>query len=385
MKILYDHQAFTFQRFGGVSKCFCELITRLPRQAHAEIGIVESNNVHLRQSGLCPNLRSARIDELWMNRNFHFKGNFFLYRNLNKYLPCLPTAENLNKRCSIERLKKGEYDVFHPTFFDDYFLPYLKKNVPFVLTIHDMMPELFPQHFKKNDMQIVKKRKLARMANAIVAVSENTKQDIIDILHVPAEKISVIYHGTPEKKMEMAPPVVDKPYFLYMGTRDGYKNFPQTVIDFADFAHRHEGVALVCTGDDFNKQERLLLRKLHIEDRVIHIHASEQIVDSLYAHAIAFIYPSLYEGFGMPILEAFTAGCPVLLNCKSCFPEVAGDAAVFFCSDDTGSDLPYKMEQVWNWNQTQRKEVIRKGYDRMSSFSWKYSAKKLYDLYASIV
>ena len=95
---------------------------------------------------------------------------------------------------TIEELQKGEYDIFHPTFFDDYFLPYLKGK-PFVLTIHDMIPELYPLFFRPDDIHIILKRKLAPLAKAIIAVSENTKQDIVRILGIPEEKIHVVYHG----------------------------------------------------------------------------------------------------------------------------------------------------------------------------------------------
>lgn len=383
MKILYDYQAFTMQKYGGVSKCFCELISHLPSDVSWNIGIKESNNAHLHSFNIIPNLSYSTINRESFIMKRHFLGKGYLYSLTNRLFPCYSSMDNVNKHYSIKLLKEKNYDIFHPTFFDDYFLPYLNGK-PFVLTIHDMIPELFPQYFKKNDPQIVKKRKLASLASAIVAVSEKTKQDIIDILHVPKEKIHVIYHGTPKKQTDIIPPVVDKPYFLYMGTRGQYKNFQQTAIDFADFTSRHKDVVLVCTGDDFNKQERMKLKSLHLEDRIIHIQASEQIVVSLYTHAIAFVYPSLYEGFGMPILEAYAARCPVLLNNKSCFPEIAGDAAVFFCSDEASSNLSYKMEQVWNWSQAQREEFIMKGYNRMNLFSWQESAKKLYDLYASI-
>jgi len=142
MKVLYDHQAFTMQYFGGVSKCFCELISHFPDSVEAEIGIVQSDNVHLKQSGLCSKLQPVGIDSYKFRERYNFRGAYRLYCAVNKLFPSLPTAENINKLKSMELLKSGEYDVFHPTFFDSYFLPYLNGK-PFVLTVHDMMPEIF--------------------------------------------------------------------------------------------------------------------------------------------------------------------------------------------------------------------------------------------------
>ena len=358
MKVLYDHQAFTMQYFGGVSKCFCELISHFPNGVETEISIVQSDNVHLKQSGLCGKLHPVDIDSYKFREQYNFPGAYRLYCAVNKLFPSLPTAENINKLKSIELLKSREYDIFHPTFFDSYFLPYLDGK-PFVLTIHDMMPEIFLQYFGKNDMQIKGKKKLVDKASAIIAVSKQTKNDLIDILKVP--------------------------YFLYMGTRNAYKNFDRLVIAFSQVAECYKNLLLVCTGGDFNASEMKLLQQYGVKDRVVHLFASEKDVKNLYAFAKAFIYPSLYEGFGMPILEAFAYGCPVLLNKKSCFPEIAGDAGVFFRVDNDISDLREKMEEVLDWNDEKRNLVIQKGYERLTFFRWEESSRQLLAVYHSVM
>ena len=99
-----------------------------------------------------------------------------------------------------------------------------------------MMPELFPQYFDRNDFQIVGKRKLVEKANAVIAVSKQTKQDLMEILKVPEDKIKVIYHGGPVSEKISNKALIDEPYFLYMGTRDKYKNFHQLIVDFSDFS-----------------------------------------------------------------------------------------------------------------------------------------------------
>lgn len=384
MKVLYDYQAFTMQYFGGVSKSFCELISHFPEDVSVEIGVVQSNNIHLVQSGLCPMLKAVRFDYKTFLPHFHFKGKGRLYLWFNRLFPSFPSVEHLNKRKSIELLQSGSFDVFHPTFFDDYFLPYLNGK-PFVLTIHDMMPELFPQYFSRKDLQIVGKRKLVERADAIITVSEHTKQDLVEILRVPENKINVVYHGSPVYETYTQNALIDKPYFLYMGTRDKYKNFYQLIVDFGEFSKKYEKALLVCTGSEFTLQEKEMFRKYNIVDKVIHYPATDENVKNLYANAIAFVYPSLYEGFGMPILEAFAYGCPVLLNNKSCFPEIAGNAGIFFLSDNGGSDLVEKLEIAFSWSDEERKSIIQLGYEKLKFYSWQKSAKQLKDLYESII
>ena len=384
MKVLYDHQAFTMQYYGGVSKSFCELISHLPKDVSVEMGVMQSNNVHLAESGLCPMLEAVGHDYKTFLPHFHFRGKGHMYLWLNRLFPSFPSVEHVNKRRAVELLQSGDFDVFHPTFFDDYFLPYLNGK-PFVLTVHDMMPELFPQYFSRNDRQIVGKRKLTEKANAIIAVSKRTKRDLMEILKVPEDRIHVIYHGGPARERIPDKALIDEPYFLYMGMRGAYKNFHQLITDFGKFSENCKKTLLVCTGGEFTRQEKKVFRKHNILDRVVHFPATDEDVKNLYAHAVAFVYPSLYEGFGMPILKAFAYGCPVLLNNKSCFPEIAGDAGVYFLSDDQGSDLAEKLKTASSWSDEERAGIIQLGYERLNSYSWQKSARQLRDLYVSII
>ncbi len=381
MKILYDHQAFTFQRFGGVSKCFCELISNMPDDVETEISILESENVHLRESHIChfqpPKLNLSKWKS-WLP----FKGSGFLYRTLMRW-GLLSTMESVNEHCSVQALKKGDFDVFHPTFFDPYFLRYVGTK-PWVVTVHDMMPELFPEYFGTRNEQILFKKKYLSQAAAIIAVSEQTKKDMVRLLGIPGEKITVVYHGGPAREEVKDASLVDAPYFLYVGTRDAYKNFPQTLSDFSDFHKLHPEVKLVCTGGDFTLVENKMMEKLGIKDAVEHISANDHDMKVLYAHAVAFVYPSLYEGFGMPILEAFAYGCPVLLNNKSCFPEIAADAGVYFDSEPGKSNLAEVFDEIYQMSDIERKEIVEKGYKRLGDFSWKKSAEKLAGVYREV-
>lgn len=315
---------------------------------------------------------------------YPFRGTGRLYLLANRIFPKLKTAENLNKNKCIQLLKEGNFDIFHPTFYDDYFLKYLNGK-PFVLTIHDMIPELFPKYFGQKDLQIITKKKLAQKAAAIIAVSEQTKKDIIDILEVNEDKIHVIYHGGPkiEKVNKKSP--YPFPYFLYVGKRGGYKNFSQLLKDYSIFYSRNGEVKLICTGSNFTSAEKELILKYGIKDNVIHEQATDEYLRILYANAEAFIYPSLYEGFGMPILEAFAYGCPVIINKKSCFPEIAGEAAIYFESNNQYSNIAETLSSFYNSPNNFKKELIEKGYKRLSMYSWEKAANELQKVYQSIL
>ena len=334
MKILFDHQAFDMQRHGGVSNCFVQLISKFPDDVKYELSLLECDNVHLRESNLLliPPMSQSPRDFLLKK---HFYGQGKLYDLYSRFFP-QKTSLGRNRLFSIKRLKEGEFDVFHPTFFDDYFLEFLGRK-PFVLTIHDMIAELFS---RKENSHILQKKRLALAANHIIAVSKQTKEDILKYLDVPDNKVSVIYHGAPvsnSTKAEKA--LVEGKYILFVGERTGYKCFIPMLRELIPFLENDKTLRIVCTGKCFTKSEKSFFVDQHIQDQMIHIAPSDMGMANLYDHALCFIYPSVYEGFGIPILEAYKAGCPVLLNKKSCFPEIAQDAAIYFYLDYNGSNL----------------------------------------------
>lgn len=383
MKVLYDYQAFTMQHFGGVSKCFCELLMHKPKDLDYEIAISQSNNSHLIDSNLVDNLVYPAMDYQVFAKRFPHLAKHKIYKLLN-ILGLIKGAEKLNKKESILKLKEKKFDVFHATFFDDYFLPYIGDK-PFVITVHDMMPEIFPDYFKKPNPETKRKKELCEKAAAVIAVSENTKKDLIRIMDIPEEKIHVIYHGGPNIDNSFSLPLVRGEYFLYVGQRDAYKNFHQTLMDFSLFHRQFPLVKLVCTGKPFSSSENKLIRELELRQNVIYIRPTDIELLNLYHYAIAFIYPSLYEGFGMPILEAFACGCPVLLNNKSCFPEIARDAALYFESDASNSTLVDCLIQIYKMNRNDREALVKNGYRRLAFYNWTQSSLLLYNIYKKII
>ena len=209
MKVLYDHQIFTSQIYGGISRYFFELIKYFKNddEVKYELSLKYSNNYYLKKLN---NLSYKTFLE-----NYSFRGK---YRLLNI----------INKKVSKKAIYEGNYDIFHPTYYDSYFLDYIGRK-PFVLTIYDMIHEIYPEMFPLKDETSKRKKLLAQKATKIIAVSENTKKDIIRFFSIDTNKIEVIYCGTlfdmngsRNNKVDIDLP---EKYILYVGNRGGYKNF----------------------------------------------------------------------------------------------------------------------------------------------------------------
>lgn len=385
-KVLYDYQAFDMQTHGGISRCICELYKQLPDTVQATFGIEETDNVYLNQLGF-PTQGTAYRHFLSKN-NFPLKKAIYkAYYNIRRGHPSRwDKSPLLNEFKTMDLLNQADYDIFHPTFFDTYFLNYLNGK-PFVLTIHDMTEELFPQYYPANSKQILGKQILAPLAAHIIAVSEQTRKDIIRLLGVAEEKITVIYHGVDESPYVPGNSVAyDFEYILYVGARWPYKNFNTFCKYCKPILERHPNIKIVCTSSPFTKEEQSFLDALGIADKVVHRFAkSDQELGDLYHHAIAFVYPSEYEGFGIPILEAYKADCPVMLNNTSCFPEIAGDAAIYFKMSKESSDFEEQFETLYHLNTNERESLLNKQRQRMQMFSWKKAAKQLADVYQNVM
>ena len=382
MKVLYDLQAFDMQTHGGVSRCFAELYSHRPAFVDAHISVKETDNVYLQELGFPPKgtlYKNFLCDKDTKLKHFLFKLKYNIQYGKFSRLDKRPLI-NLFETESV--LKKGDFDIFHPTFFDDYFLPFLGKK-PFVITVHDMIPEIF----SIDKHQVEQKLAIIPKTTHIVAVSERTKQDLVRIMHVPEEKVSVIYHGSDEEPyMTSTTAPIAEEYILFVGTRYEYKNFKAFCKSCVVILKRHPQLKIVCTGVPFSPEEFQFFESLGIKDRMVHkfVQTRQELFD-LYHYAITFVYPSKYEGFGIPILEAYKADCPVMLNRASCFPEIAGDAAVFFDLNSEKSDFEEQFETLYRLTGDERGELIQRQRERMKLYSWSKSAAQLADVYKDVL
>ena len=381
MRILFDYQAFEMQRFGGVSRSYAELISHLREEGlSCKVGLKESDNAYI---------KLPRLKPLHYTHNKYFNGKewFKGQRTLTRWIMHATGYKNdgleigleINQEYCIRLLKRQQFDIFEPTYFDPYFLPYLNGK-PFVLTVHDMIPELLNVDRPQAEL----KQKLCPLATHIHVPSQNTKDDLIRIMGIPSEKISVIPHGSPDIPPQREQ-IFDFPYLLYVGARWSYKNFEPFIKECAHIICNSPNLHVVCTGEFFSNKEIALLSNLKIQDHVISMpHVTEELLQALYQHAVAFVYPSAYEGFGIPILEAFVNSCPVLLNNASCFPEIGGNAAIYFDINQEG-DLAKHVLELLHYSEEDRHHMINKGVQRARCFSWKESAHKLIQVYGTIL
>lgn len=244
-----------------------------------------------------------------------------------------------------------------------------------------MIHELFPEYFINDKMVVPNKIYLMEKATRIIAVSENTKKDIIKIYpHIDASKIDVVYHGCSIKINNKSVDFLPENYILFVGTRAIYKNFIFLVNSIAELLKNDSNLYLICAGGgNFNTDEKELICKLGLENQIIQKYFEEEELGTFYKKAKCFVFPSLYEGFGIPVLESMTCGCPVVLANHSSFPEVAGNAGVYFELNNS-EDLKNKVK-VLIQNETLRNEYSLKGLEQVKKFSWEEAAKECLTVY----
>ena len=382
MKLLYDHQIFTWQNYGGISRYFCELMSQftLDPRIDFRLALHYSQNEHLHQN--------PQVNRFWTHRNDFFSDSrFFSALQKKIHINVLNHIFN-NQRESVKQLKGQDFDLFHPTYYDPYFLKHLGKK-PYVLTIYDMIHEIFPDTFDKNDMTRNRKKTLADNAKKIIAISENTKKDIIKYLDVPEDKIQVIYLADSLSRTKNTNPSnvldsirVPEKYLLFVGNRSGYKNFTFLFEALFSVLKKDKNLHIICAGGGFfSASEKNLMQKMDMISRTHYYSADDATLLYLYKNAYAFVFPSLYEGFGIPVLEAFSCGCPTVLSNTSSLPEVGGDAALYFDPVDSVS-VTNIIEQILS-DENLREDLITKGYSRSKLFSWEKTAlmtKKVYEM-----
>jgi glycosyltransferase involved in cell wall biosynthesis len=225
----------------------------------------------------------------------------------------------------------------------------------------------------------------AMQAEKIIAVSEYTKNDIINVWGIDENKVKVIHHGINKNKMPISKKrLIDNPYILFAGGGRGKnKNFEHLAECFSFMSHKYNNIKLVCTGPSFRKEEINMLHKYKIMDKVINIYATTYEMAQLYHYAEVLVVPSYYEGFGFPVLEAMVYDCPVILSNTSCLPEIAQDAAIYFNPYDS-EEIFEKMADIID-NHELRKKMIFLGKKRINDFSWKKCANEHIALYETLL
>jgi len=361
MKIYFDQQIFTQQKYGGISRYIFELSKNLNYLGQdTKILAPLYINVYIKNN---PNVIGQHIEDYPKFTRKFFNYSNFLMAKLHFIDP------------------RNRPKILHETYYSSYSV--IPIHIPKIITVHDMIHEIFPQNFSVNDKTTQIKRRAIERANHVICISECTKQDLIRILNIPEHKISVVYHGISELIGDEYCHIA-YPFFLYVGQRNGYKNFEILLRTYAHSSFlRHNFKIIAFGGGSFTHEENKLMIQLNLNlNSIIHLSGSDGLLKSLYKQAVAFIYPSLYEGFGFPPLEAMMYGCPTISANASCIPEITGSASLLF-NPLSIDDLLEKMELVLT--NDMRTQLIEKGLIHHQKFTWEKCSKETLNAYHSIL
>lgn len=361
---------------------------------------IEANPMSIRKGGIgyyTQNLVEHLLKRDGENEYILFYFNLPLKQRRN--LPAFDFSKNYSNfvfpkqalRFGLQSLKKP--DVVHGTSYR----LFAQGTRGSVVTVHDLGFMRFPQFVRKfgSEKMVRRVQHALENASAVITVSENSKKDIVEYFHVPEERIVVTYEGI-NKKFYVKPDAsfmegvqdkfqIKKPYILFVGTLEPRKNIPSLVNAYAQAKPLHADFQLVLAGGLGWVYDEIFdaIEKSSVKENII---LTEYILweelHALYHGASLFVFPSFYEGFGLPPLEAMACGVPVITSNVSSLPEVVGNAAVLV-DPHNGDEIRGGMEKVLG-DGALREQLIQKGFERAALFSWEKTSEQTLKLYEKI-
>ena len=292
-------------------------------------------------------------------------------------------------------LKQDKPDIFWGT---SHMLPPKIKGIKYIVTFHDLGPLICPKWYVWYNALFNRllMKKSAKNSDLIISVSESTKSGLIEKFKTEPSKIVCIYEGGADLKETDVTDIgvaaekfgIKNHYFLYIGAimSDTNKNIETTVAAFETLARSITNVDLVLAGKAQRSDQLVkLIENSKFSDRIkLTGYISEEEKVCLFKNAEAFVFPTLYEGFGIPVLEAMSLGTPVICSSNSSLTEVGGDAAIYLQNERDPEELASKMEVVLNVSEKERSDIIEKGYAQATKFSWEKCAKETWKVLMSL-
>ena len=355
ISVYYDYQIMLAQRFGGISRYIYEISSRLKSLgADVKMRCIHNHNYYFSESlGMYDTSKKSEIFRLSELGIFHY----------------------VNKTARSYDLMSGHYDIYHPTYY------YASKpeRGKLIVTVHDMTHERYSGIYPVNKRVIEAKKNIIPKADRIIAVSENTKRDIINYYpEIKPDKISVIYHGASMKPEVNSSSPLKYDYVLFVGNRGMYKNFSRFSEAMKIIMSMYNDIHVFCAGGgNFTKEEVNSFG--NFSSRFHQAALSDNELSGAYENALCFVFPSEYEGFGIPVLEAFACRCPAACSNSSSLPEVSGDSVMYFDPSDI-EDMSGAIINLIE-NPDLRRDLIVKGTERLKLFDWDISAKKTLECY----
>lgn len=360
MKIFFDGNIFSSQKSGGISRLNFELIKALSKKKDVEQIFYRGFHVD-----------NYPFKKEWFSKYYGFSRPDFLNGRIFNFLNNMGVNYFYNVNADKDL-------IYHSLY---YRVPQKPKG-PVVVHVYDMIQELFNKGENKKTIRF--KKKSFDAANLIISISESTKKDLCRLYPINPDKIIVAHPGVDEIFFKKNSPNVKtkkRPYMLYVGSRSyKYKNFNLLLKTFIDRKYFLDFDLVVFGGEkDLSPAELKTVKKYNEGNWLKQEFGSDEKLADIYANALVFIYPSLYEGFGIPPLEAMAAGCPVVASHSSSIPESVGNAGLLF-DPNSQEDLAEKIEKILH-NKAMADDLALKGKIRARQFTWDAMADKVYQGY----
>ncbi len=363
IKVAFDNQIFLMQKYGGASRYFCEIYQNLATNSELDARIIAPLhfNKHL--------------------KDLNISGNFYSKTSTSKY-GFNKTYSKLSQAMTNLTIMGFSPDVLHQTYYNSK-IPkdYIKNNV---LTVFDLIHE----KFSPDAPIIAHKKKSILKASHIICISESTKKDLQEYYGIDECKISTIHLAASELfsiSTALIPIQNRNCNIVFVGQRSGYKNFTNFVKAFSNTLYVKNSFKLVVFGGGkFTPSELELFNQLSITSNIVKIDGDDQFLSRLLNSSIAFVYPSLYEGFGIPVLEALLSGCIVLTSNTSSLPEVGGVHVRYFDPSSLGS-MQEALDSLESSIYTHDRQAQLDGAKWAQKFTWQSSAAKTLSLYKSLI
>jgi len=367
LNIVVDGVIYYSQKAGGISRLFSEI---LPRICTYDEGI----RIQLL-------LNKESIQSLPQHEHIIHKPIYKIDPFLRPWRFWRHHVNAVKAEVSLQTIRNSKNKIWHSTY---YTLPKRWKGTT-VLTIYDLIYELY-QHSDFTSAEDHEVRKRIRDAvlysDKLIAISHSTKKDIESILSVADEKIQVIHLACSNifRKIAYQKPA-GRPFILYVGKRNGYKNFLGLLQSFAVWS-KNKDFNLVVVGPDWSADEKLKVTDLGLSEKVFLMPYPDDVtLCNLYNQAFVFVFPSLYEGFGIPLLEAMACGCPIIASRIPSTIEIAGNIPIYHEPGNIEQMLS-NMDQVYD--EPRESERTLKGLSVAKTYSWDITARQTAEVYRSM-
>lgn len=354
MKIIIDNIIFSLQKSGGISNVWFEFIYRIIRRKDIKLSFIDFENQNIFFQKLLKDNYSTNIT--------HSKRFIERYRN--------PLLKNIHQKF-----------IFHSSYYRTCKNPHAIN----ITTVHDFTYEYY-NHGLTKYIHSWQKRQAILKSDHIICISENTKKDLLHFIpNVDPQKISIVYNGVsddyfvlPSSDNSNILPFPSLSYIIFVGSRAKYKNFELTVQ-----AISKTSLNLVIVGPPISAKEQSLINKYFQKSNKVYCtgYIDNSQLNFLYNNAYALLYPSIYEGFGIPVLEAQKAGCPVIAYNGSSIPEIIGDTTLLI-QEASVKEIHNKLEILKNTSL--RSKIITLGIKNAQRFSWDQMYEGIINIYQEV-